>query len=59
MNETKKCDCETVSNCCGARMNTDMLICYDCKDHCDIQECECEVLDNINETSENVDNKQP
>ena len=46
MNETKQCDCETVSNCCGASIDTDILICYECKEHCDIAECECEVLPN-------------
>jgi hypothetical protein len=59
MNNYKQCDCETVSNCCGASIDTDILICYECKEHSDIAECECEVLDNTNETSENVDNKQP
>lgn len=59
MNETKQCDCETLSNCCGASIDTDILICYECKEHCDIQECECEVLSNNNNTPESVDNKQP
>jgi len=26
MNETKQCDCESLSNCCGASIDTDILI---------------------------------
>ena len=37
-------DCEGVSqelsDCCGARMNSDFMMCSDCKDHCGIQVCE-------------------
>lgn len=31
------------SSCCGAELNSDMMICYECKDHCDEDECsECD-----------------
>lgn len=33
-------DMETMSNCCGAKIDTDMLICYDCKEHSDVAICE-------------------
>jgi DnaJ-class molecular chaperone len=29
-----------LSNCCGADVDTDILICSDCKEHCDISECD-------------------
>jgi len=44
--EHKECsECEgkghfQLSNCCGAQCDSDMLICYECKEHCDLQECE-------------------
>jgi len=28
------------SSCCGASIDTDMLICYDCREHADIALCE-------------------
>lgn len=43
---TKECpDClgydgPPQSNCCGARIDSDHLICFDCKEHADIQVCE-------------------
>jgi hypothetical protein len=37
--ENNDCDCEEemsqISDCCGARMDTDQMLCYDCKDHCE------------------------
>jgi|LakMenEpi03Aug12_release.lakeMendotaPanAssembly.Ray.scaffolds.fasta_scaffold1048961_1 hypothetical protein len=37
-------DCEgsedIVSDCCGASIDSDMLICYECKEHSDIAVCE-------------------
>ena len=27
---------ETISNCCGAGVNPDILICHDCQDHCSV-----------------------
>lgn len=29
---------EMVSNCCGARMDEDQGLCYDCKEHCEPME---------------------
>jgi hypothetical protein len=40
--EPIKCDCEPLSNCCGAPIDTDILICTDCKEHSDIDKCDCE-----------------
>ena len=38
-NENDYCNCEdewsNVSSCCEAKMETDMKMCYKCKDHCD------------------------
>ena len=31
-----------VSNCCGAQVYLDQMICSDCKEHCDIEEGEVE-----------------
>lgn len=31
---------ENLSVCCGARINSDVLICYECKDHSDIAVCD-------------------
>ena len=28
-----------ISNCCGARIDATTLICYDCKEHSDIDKC--------------------
>ena len=47
-------DCEGTgklqqSNCCGANVDSDILICSDCKEHCDLDECErCEGTGNVN-----------
>lgn len=31
------------SSCCGADFDDDMMICFECKDHCDNEECpECD-----------------
>lgn len=43
--EMKVCpDCngnmEELSACCGAPIDSDILICSDCKDHSDIVQCE-------------------
>lgn len=42
---TKVCpDCEgndeRLSICCGANIDSDHLICYECREHSDIAECE-------------------
>jgi len=38
-NSNNDCECEDewsqVSSCCEARMETDLKMCYKCKDHCD------------------------
>lgn len=44
-NPKKECpDCggemEQVSECCGASIDSDILICSDCKEHSDIAVCE-------------------
>jgi hypothetical protein len=44
MEKIKICpDCEgsedIVSDCCGASIDSDMLICYECKEHSDIAVC--------------------
>jgi len=42
----KECEaCEGIghtneSYCCGAEIDSDILICHDCKDHSDFAECE-------------------
>ena len=33
-------DFEQVSECCGARMDSDIMICSDCKEHSDFAVCE-------------------
>jgi len=31
------------SNCCGASFDSDTMICHECRDHCDAEECsECD-----------------
>ena len=47
-----KCDGYMLSDCCGAPIDTDILICSECKDHCgnycdncdDAEECENKLL---------------
>ena len=37
------------SNCCGASVDSDILICSDCKEHCELDECSrCEGTGNLN-----------
>ena len=33
-------DDEPLSECCGARIDTDILICYECRDHSEVAVCE-------------------
>jgi hypothetical protein len=35
-----KGETEELSICCGAMIDSDMLICYECKEHSDIAVCE-------------------
>lgn len=47
-------DCEgdgklELSNCCGAVMDIDTLMCSECYDHCD--QCECETCDGTGQVS--------
>ncbi len=30
---------ETISDCCDAKQEPDMGLCYECHDHCEPQEC--------------------
>lgn len=47
-NERNEPECTTcegtgktnVSDCCGAMMDSDILICSDCKEHADCEDCE-------------------
>ena len=45
MSECKECNGTgfgEYSYCCGAELNDDMMICHECKDHSDYDECgEC------------------
>jgi hypothetical protein len=36
------CDGFKTSDCCGAKTDTDVLICFDCKEHCGTMCDECE-----------------
>ena len=31
---------DAMSECCGAKIDTDMMMCYDCKEHSDLAVCE-------------------
>jgi hypothetical protein len=45
----------SLSDCCGANMNTDMGICYECKDHCEPQDCDtCKGVGQIEVTGEEM-----
>ena len=31
---------EPMSDCCGAKVDTDMMLCHECHDHCELATCE-------------------
>lgn len=50
-------DTSVLSSCCGAPVYTDMEICTDCKEYCDvITENDCEEVQLSDEQSKIIDN---
>ena len=48
-------DSEELSDCCGAPMNTDIMMCSDCKDHCGISVCDyCDGKGEVEMTVEDI-----
>lgn len=46
---------EILSSCCGARIDSDILICMECRDHSDI--AVCETCDGEGEVEDKKENK--